>query len=181
MSAVLSLIPDHLQKEHTGHKLSSAEIDFINAVAGRHPYLLKHLTRTVNPYEGTAWQVDFVLPLIGHPLYRGLCIEIHGGVRQGSNSKTGKRSARTGHTSWVGYTRDRDKSLFAQNSMYQSVEVVTGEPSLKGAVEYIHSVFMVTKKFRDELTPNGLQIIEAVKAKGAAVNLESRAFCKVNT
>ena len=142
------IIPVNLRESTTGQKLSSLEYDFINTLSGRHAYLLKLLTRTNAPYAGSEYKSDFVLPLPGYDRWRGVSIELQGGIFQGSNNKGKKRSGpRTGHTSAKGIIRDYKKAILAQMNGYFFLPVAPGDDSLAGAADLVDQLYMGYREF----------------------------------
>ena len=143
------VVPKKLRESETGVKLSSLEYDFIRTLSTEpYQHLLKRLTRTNAPYEGSEYKSDFVLMLPGYDRWRGVSIELQGGIHQGSNKKGGKRSGpRTGHTSAAGIIRDYKKTILAQLNGFFFMPVAGGDESLVGAAELLDNIYMQYREY----------------------------------
>lgn len=136
------IIPEHLSEK----KLYQSEINFLKTVYAEHRYLLEHLSRNNDPYRGAGndFKSDFVLILPKNDDWKGVSIEIQGGIMQGSNAK-GKKfrtGARTGHASVKGIIRDYAKCIACQKNKYFYYPVITTDPAYRQCISFLDQLFM---------------------------------------
>lgn len=140
------LFPEHLKKSFTGKATSVFEETFIQMVIGLAPHLLPYISRSDAPYAGSEYLGDYLLMLPPGGRFIGICIELQGGVAQGSNSKNGRKGARTGHTSIKGLRRDYDKAFVCQNNGYMFYPVANFEADLILLIKRLDAEFMRLKR-----------------------------------
>lgn len=136
------VVPHHLRKITTKKALSSLELRFLELLGGDYAYLLKHLSRDDTPYQGHKFKSDFILPMPGHPQWKGISIELQGGVMQGTNRKSGRSGPRTGHTSASGIARDYEKMIVSQLNGWFFLPVITGDANLLKAISLLDRLYM---------------------------------------
>ena len=111
-----------------GSKLTEPESYFALAVKNRYPALYARMTRSNLPYEGSNYLSDFTIIEHEHPWYRGLVIEIQGGIYSRHKS---------GHSSPKGLLRDYAKVTRAQLNRWFVLQVAPDLDSLDQAIENI--------------------------------------------
>lgn len=127
------------RKERTVENLNKDEKWFYNTLSKTHQYLADKITFNDRPYEGTRYKSDLVLPLPNHPYFKGVVIEIQGGVYQ----NYGTKGARTGHASPDGIARDNHKCMIAQLNNYFYLPVMTNKAAYQAAVAFLHEFYFI--------------------------------------
>lgn len=119
-------------------KLTSLESRFLGKLRTRYDYLASQLHRdSKGCYKGTKYRVDFVLDLINHPRYMGVCIEMQGGIFQ---------LEKTGHSTGTKLVRDYDKCILAQTNGYFFLPVAPTNAALDNACDLLDKLYQETQE-----------------------------------